>query len=211
MVETRLTKELLKETADALKSTREKVKQSGKVVDRVLDKIDRYSEASLEDFEDKQVVYNYCKKWTSDPQATPGPILMGGIGTGKTHFLNALWTELRLVGYKAKEMVKLITSTELIYEIKNAIAQKVTDAVVERYKNIPILLLDDLGAERITDWTQEQFYLIIDYRWRYRLPVAITSNYKIPHISDMLGERVASRIAGMTHPFVLQGKDWRIE
>lgn len=212
MAEIRLTPELLKETATALANIRKRAKPSEKdrKKSKALCKVDRYAKATLDDFRGKEI-FAYCKKWVSDPQATLGPMLMGGIGTGKTHFLNALVRELYLVGYTDRNMVKLITSTELIYEIKNAIAQKTTDTVLDRYKSVPVLLLDDLGAERITEWTQEQFYLIIDSRWRYRLPMAITSNYELPHISEMLGERIASRIAGMTQPFVIKGKDWRIE
>ena len=42
---------------------------------------------------------------------------------------------------------------------------------MERYQTCDVLVFDDLGAEKLTDWVEEQFYMLVDYRYRQRLPV----------------------------------------
>ena len=42
-------------------------------------------------------------------------------------------------------------------------------ALMERYQMCDVLVFDDLGAEKLTDWVEEQFYLLVDYRYRQRL------------------------------------------
>ena len=41
---------------------------------------------------------------------------------------------------------------------------------MERYQTCDVLVFDDLGAEKLTDWVEEQFYLLVDYRYRSACP-----------------------------------------
>jgi DNA replication protein DnaC len=49
-------------------------------------------------------------------------------------------------------------------------------AVFERYKGTRLLILDDWGKEKATDWANEQFFKLINYRYEHRLPMFLTSN-----------------------------------
>ena len=75
-------------------------------------------------------------------------------------------------------------------------------------REVPILIMDDVGAENRTGWTQENLFRIIDTRYNLALPTLIAANCS----QDNLGEeRVGSRIldAGMGQVVPLRAKDFR--
>jgi hypothetical protein len=72
-----------------------------------------------------------------------------------------------------------------------------------------LLLLDDLAAERVTDWTSETLYRLVDARYARRLPTIVTTNASGQQIRDGLGERVASRLNGLGRIVTLDGPDRR--
>jgi DNA replication protein DnaC len=49
--------------------------------------------------------------------------------------------------------------------------------VLETYKRVPLLIIDDLGKERATDWTISTLYTIIDGRYDRAMPIIVTTNY----------------------------------
>jgi DNA replication protein DnaC len=63
-------------------------------------------------------------------------------------------------------------------------------------KTVPLLLLDDLGAGKISDFAREQVFLIVNYRNRYELSTIITSNYKDTQFGDesVFGKRISTRL-----------------
>lgn len=73
----------------------------------------------------------------------------------------------------------------------------------------PLLLLDDLGAAKTSEWTEELTYRLINHRYEHMLPTLITTNLPIPELRTALGDRVASRLAEMTERIVLTGPDRR--
>ena len=73
-----------------------------------------------------------------------------------------------------------------------------------------LLFLDDLGAENATDFVRDTLYLIINRRYEGKLPVIITSNLDLGELSDSVGDRIASRIAGMCDMVELEGGDRRL-
>jgi len=74
---------------------------------------------------------------------------------------------------------------------------------------IPVLLVDDLGAERYTEWVQEQIVQLLDYRYRNNLSTIITSNLNLKELRDKVGERIYSRVVGLCKPILIYGKDFR--
>ncbi|MFI7337079.1 ATP-binding protein [Streptomyces sp. NPDC050085] len=85
---------------------------------------------------------------------------------------------------------------------------------------IPLLLLDDLGAARTTEWTDELTYRLVNYRHNHRLPTLITTNLPPvrtanvpagqPVLRDKVGDRVMSRLRGMCERIEFTGPDRRI-
>ena len=79
----------------------------------------------------------------------------------------------------------------------------------ERAVTVPVLALDDLGAERVTDWRLDQIADLVDERWQAERPIVVASNFPPKLWRDAVEERTASRLAGMTFPVELCGRDRR--
>lgn len=62
-------------------------------------------------------------------------------------------------------------------------------AVVSRCS---LLVLDDLGAAKASDWTEEITYRLVNRRYNHMLPTLITTNLRIGDLRAYLGDRVAS-------------------
>lgn len=78
--------------------------------------------------------------------------------------------------------------------------------------NFPLLILDDLGEERKTEYMGEIVYNVIDSRERAKLPVIITTNLtkeELENPADMTYKRIFSRIFGNCIPIKVEGKDQR--
>lgn len=84
--------------------------------------------------------------------------------------------------------------------------------LINYYTNTPFLILDDLGIEKVSDWTLQTLYLILNRRYEEsdeRFTI-ITSNLGLDAISKKLDDRIGSRINGMCKILSLKGKDRRL-
>ena len=95
------------------------------------------------------------------------------------------------------------------------IINKYTERITETWQgsegtSYAFMVLDDLGVEKTTDWSLQTLYAIIDHRYRNMKKTIITSNLNLNELSDKLGDRIASRIAGMCKTIEIKGKDRRI-
>jgi len=139
----------------------------------------------------------------------PGSILFTGkTGCGKTHLAVAILRELvkRLDAYE----FCFITAPELLLEIRATFkphAKKYNDAgqceadteqdVLDKYSKCELLILDDLGAEKVSDFTIQSLYLVIDRRNRNLRPTIVTTNLSLEEIETQIDARMASRLADM--------------
>lgn len=80
----------------------------------------------------------------------------------------------------------------------------------ERYSRASLLVLDDLGAAKTTEWTEEINYRLVNYRYERDLPTLITSNVPPKQLGAAMGERVASRLIEMTSRVILAEADRRL-
>jgi DNA replication protein DnaC len=160
--------------------------------------------------------------WQKLKESTEGIFLTGSRGVGKTHLAVALMREMILSTqpvnhsgtYKVdiQKMPLFISVPELLLEIRdtfdgNEISEK---AVIDKYSWIDMLILDDLGVEKTSDWVLQTLYTIMDRRYREELRTIITSNLSIEEIQEKLDDRIASRIVGMCRVCILQGRDRRL-
>lgn len=131
-------------------------------------------------------------------------ILMGPTGSGKTSIAYAVAREMFLSGYKTK----IWQTAELLEKIRPSDTQKV---VFESAKTCQLLVLDDLGVEKDSEWTEERIFLILDYRWQWNLPTIISTNLSEEQFSVRISDRIYSRIHDGAKVLVIQGKDYRAE
>ena len=71
------------------------------------------------------------------------------------------------------------------------------DEIISRYSEIPVLVLDDLGAEKVSEFAITTLYIILDRRIRECRKTIITTNLSKEEIDATFGARIASRLGGM--------------
>ncbi|MFF2142180.1 ATP-binding protein [Kitasatospora sp. NPDC058190] len=130
-------------------------------------------------------------------QVTTGPSLLmaGVVGAGKTHEAYGAVRALVQAGIGVRW--RATTAADLYAELRPS---PDTDAerVLAAYSRVPLLILDDLGAAKSTEFVEEQTYRLINRRYNHMLPTLITTNLPIKDLRTCLGDRVTSRLAQMT-------------
>ena len=120
-------------------------------------------------------------------------IISGGTGSGKTTMAYAISREIYAQGFKAK----MWNIRELFAAINpKAAAAQLT---LESAKTHPLLLLDDIGSEKKSEWTSERVLEILDYRWQHKKATIITTNLVLEGENDSslqgwIGDRAFSRV-----------------
>lgn len=165
--------------------------------------------------------------WIKSPY---GLYLYGNVGVGKTLLAITLMREyleqyvkdintdptfLTEDYYKAVTVPK-VNVIELLQTLRNVAQGKLPNdgvssvtAIIDKHVNYARLILDDLGMQNVTDWTQEVLYHIINKRWEMGRKVIITTNLSLKDFGDRMGDRITSRIIGLCKPFRLEGPDRR--
>jgi len=151
---------------------------------------------------------DYCRNFLKNYNEGKGLFLMGTIGTGKTHLLAAIIDYIARIYKKEIRKVMYFTSTGLLNEIRNSYNK--SEEFVNKVKHCQLLLIDDFGAEKTTDWVLEIYFEIIDYRYSNLLPTIIATNLTDKEIKEKLSERIMSRIYEANKGIKLIGKDYRI-
>jgi DNA replication protein DnaC len=152
----------------------------------------------------------------SREQQGRGMLLEGPPGVGKTHLavaiLKQVITSARVRGlfYDTRDLLKLIRSTY------NSTLGTTETEVLRPVMTADLLVLDDLGAEKTSEWVEETMNLIVNSRYNERRMTIFTSNYKdIPNDTDInsllfrIGHRMRSRLHEMCEFVALDGADYR--
>lgn len=157
----------------------------------------RYRGATLEAFEPlegKQRAHEWCFAW--DGRASV--VLVGAQwGTGKT----MLGVGLLLRALAAGSPARFAHVPTFLEEVKARFdgGGEQAQAYAERIANEPLLMLDDLGQERATEWTLGQLRWLFDRRWSRQLTTIVTTNLETEaELADYVGGAVASRLREAT-------------
>lgn len=149
---------------------------------------------------------NYVEHFDEFQAQGKGLLLFGGVGTGKT-FLAACVANALI----DKGVPCLVTN---FARIANTV-QGLFEGRQEYYDSLnkfPLLVLDDLSAERKTEYMQEIVFNVIDARYRAKLPLIVTTNLtreELMHTADITYQRIFSRLFEMCTPIEIAGADRR--
>ncbi|MER8036120.1 ATP-binding protein [Streptomyces hydrogenans] len=130
-------------------------------------------------------------------QVTTGPSLLmaGVVGAGKTH--QAYGAVRRLVENGVGVRWRATTAADLYADLRPRPGSD-SERELASVSRCPLLIIDDLGAAKASEWVEEVTYRLINRRYNYELPTLITTNLAIRDLRAHLGDRVASRLAQMT-------------
>lgn len=150
-----------------------------------------------------------------------GIYLFGESGTGKTHvaYTIAQWMADRRIKARFHKITDLLRLIRQDYNPTKGLVDLDNTAIGKLLFFDGLLVIDDLGAEKVTAWTLETLYTIIDKRYEEKWVTVITSNYSLDQLQARLAidgdtetsDRICSRIAGMCEVVKLGGEDRRIK
>lgn len=158
--------------------------------------------------------------WAERGRDAQGLYLAGQVGTGKTHTawsaVGAWCVAAEVIpnppqidwgsGSPSVPQVIFTRMTDLLDDLRpgDDSRKRIRDC-----QNVKLLVIDDLGAEKASEWTQERFYSVIDHRYANCMPLIVTSNIPPKELAEQTGDRAASRLAEMCEIVAMTGSDRR--
>lgn len=147
-------------------------------------------------------VKRICQDYAQAPEGHL--ILLGEPGCGKTHLAAAVANYLIANGIP----VVFAIVPDLLDTLRPS-RDGVYHDILMAYQTAPLLILDDLGAEKSSEWTGEKLYQIINYRYNHLLPLVATSNEMPRRIDPRLHSRLFDR--GRALVFEILAGDYRMK
>lgn len=132
-----------------------------------------------------------CEK----PALVYNPLFIyGGVGLGKTHLLQALGNKLHQK-YKKEKIIKYLTAEKLISEIVNAIRNRSIENFKKTYREVDILIVDDIQFLSGKEKTQEEFFHLFNALYEKNKQIVLSSD-RLPKAIPALENRLRSRFEG---------------
>lgn len=172
----------------------------------------KYNFENIEVNEINQRAVKICKRYVDKFhelfEQNQGMMFYGDTGTGKTVMAHCVANELM-------KRFNSVSSLSLAKVLKSGFksAEEET-AIMNRVKSAKLLIIDDLGAERGTDYAQEFVYSVIDTRCNYEKPMIITTNLNLDDMqncTDTKYKRIYERIIETCYPIEFRGVSWRMK
>lgn len=154
------------------------------------------------------VAKNYCTNFREMKAAGKGLLFYGTVGTGKTFISACIANALIDKGYACMvtNFARLTNTISGMFDGKQE--------YIDRLNRFDLLIIDDLAAERDTEYMNEIVQMIVDNRYRSGLPLIITTNLtaeEIKNPADIKKQRTYSRLLEMCIPIHVEGADRRKE
>ena len=155
---------------------------------------------------------------TKKNEYSKGIYLSGSFGSGKTYLIAALFNELAKLNIQSA----IVYFPEFLRKLKSSFGIDYNE-LFDSIKKVPLLLIDDIGAEKLTDWARDEILgSILQYRMDFKLATFFTSNLNINELENHLqitnsssdkikARRILERIKYLTDEVILIGVNRRSE
>ena len=156
---------------------------------------------------DIQRARKYVENWQKVKAENLGLLLWGAVGTGKSFIAACIANALLEQGVPV-----LMTNFSKILNQMGGMYSDDRYQYIASFSHYPLLIIDDLGIERSTEYALEQVYAVIDERYKAGLPVIITTNLTMDELrrpADVAHARIYSRVLEMCTPVQIIGEDRR--
>lgn len=163
--------------------------------------LDNYEPTSDELAKAKQQVTDYINNF----DGTSNLLLYGSYGTGKSHLSISATKKVIEAGYSSLflSLPKLLTKIRDTYNDD----QMTEDRLLEHIREVDLLVLDDLGAEQVTEWSNSKLFEVMDSR--SGKATIYTTNLGSAELRDHMNERNFSRLMEDTEIVIMNGADYR--
>jgi len=146
-------------------------------------------------------IFSYVQRFCDDLPKKPGQGLFihGPTGSGKSYLMGCIANKL-----SGEMSVKYLVYADFLDNLRATYSSNKTDysehQMIDAVKKVDLLLLDDLGVEKPTEFAYKNLAQIIDYRYRNCLPLVVTSNFTLQELikrsqADLYGERIVWRLS----------------
>lgn len=138
-------------------------------------------------------VTDWVTRYLLDPAVAGDLVLVGGTGSGKTH---QAYGALAAIGNSGQPLVRWVAESVPDLQARMLPSSGVNlETEFNRVANAPLLLLDEIGANKGSDWADAITFRLVDRRYNRCLPTIYTTNIPLNELKLALGDRVNSRLA----------------
>jgi DNA replication protein DnaC len=143
------------------------------------------------------------QRWTP-PNGGHGLIVIGAVGTGKTGLA------IGALHWFATNRPRTTWEYASVPDLLESLRPPADVSAMDVYRRAHVLVLDDFGTERLTDWGRERLYVLVNHRWEWCLPTIVTTNLTLDALAEHVGERIVSRLQDGAEVIALAGEDRRV-
>ena len=150
-----------------------------------------------------KIAKRYAERFEQMMESNQGLLFYGAPGTGKTFAAACIANQLL-----ENQIPVVMTSFVKLMDMDN----HDDESIIRRLNLADLLIIDDLGAERGTDYALEKVYNFVDSRYRAKKPMLLTTNLTLDQIkstTDMRYQRIYDRILQCCYPVEFTGPSWR--
>jgi DNA replication protein DnaC len=139
---------------------------------------------------------------------TDGIVIIGGVGRGKTFLCSAIANQVLQAG----RTCIYLTFANLLDLIREARFEESPESrmTLNLLESVDLLTLDDLGAEKPSEFVVQELFKVINARINARRPTVVSTNLTMTQLEEVYTVRVVSRIIGTSQLLKVEGEDIRL-
>ena len=155
-----------------------------------------------------ELAHFYAEHWETMREENIGYLLWGKVGTGKSYFAGCIANALM----EQEVPVRMTNFSAILNDLTASFEGR--NEYIERLCRFSLLIIDDFGMERGTEYGLEQVYNVIDSRYRSGKPLIVTTNLTLDSLQnpqDTAHARIYDRLLEMCAPILFTGENFRRE